>query len=164
MRTCVYFPSQHWDLIWIRYVQVVAISLCEFICVSVLLCLEGLASFVSYLPLTFTFLLPLPQSPPKPRGEEFNGDIPFWTECSKLSLSARCLAVGLCIPINHRKKLLWWWLGRIWCYEHSRMLLGVISKLCSFSRTMVFGFYVHAYLVWSFWPPDSVGHGFHLRK
>lgn len=43
------------------------------------------------------FLHPLPQGSLGPGGEGFDGDSSTRAECSKVSHSAHCLAVGLCI-------------------------------------------------------------------
>jgi hypothetical protein len=72
------------------------INVSEFICVWIMLILEGLAfSWCCSSPLSLTVTLPsLPWSSLCPDGE-FDGDLPFKTECSKVSHSLQCLAVVL---------------------------------------------------------------------
>ena len=61
--------------------------------------------------------------------EGFDGDIPFRTECSKVShcLPNVWLSVSLIVPICCTRKLLWWWMNKALIYEYSRMSLGVFS-------------------------------------
>lgn len=51
-------------------------------------------------------------------------------------------------------------------YNHNGTPLGVILSLCSFSRIVVFGFPVGAWLSWSqvFGHLNSVGYGFQLMR
>ena len=85
-----------------------AAKVCESICGSALLCLEGLISLLSSLPLALTiFVLLLLQSSLIPEGENL-------METSHLGLSVpRSLTLhivscgSLCIPIRCRRKLLW---------------------------------------------------------
>lgn len=51
-------------------------------------------------------------------------------------------------PIYFRRKLLWWWVSETLIYGSSRIKLGIIL-LCSFIRTIVFGFSTGP---WPLWP------------
>ena len=52
------------------------------------------------------------------------------------------------------KKLLSWWMRKTLLYGYSRMPLGVMLLLCSFSRTIVFGFSLDYWPIW----PQVLGH------
>ena len=68
-----------------------AAKVCESICGSALLCLEGLISLLSsFYSGTYHLCASSPAEFPDPRGGEFDGDIPFRIECSKVSHSAHC--------------------------------------------------------------------------
>lgn len=55
-----------------------------------------------------------------------------------LSLSTHCPIVGLCVSSHIlKRKLLRWWLCEALAYGYSRMLLGVVSLLWSFSKTLL---------------------------
>ena len=63
-------------------------SLCEFISAVALLCLEDLVSLVSSIPSgSYNLSASSSSGVPEPRGEEFDGDIPFRAECSKVAHS-----------------------------------------------------------------------------
>lgn len=57
--------------------------------------------------------------------------------------------VSVFAPIYSRVNLFWWWLKKTLIYEYSRVLLGVILLLCSFSNIAVFGFSLGPWPVWS---------------
>lgn len=79
---------------------------------------------------------------PDPWGEEFDGDISFRAEYSKVSHSLHYvwLWVAVFVPICCRRKIACWWLSKAPMYVFSRIPLGVISLLCFFSRTVTSGF------------------------
>lgn len=68
---------------------------------------------------------------------------PFSTESSKVSYSIFTLcpvvAVSICSYLLQKETSLML-VDKTLFYEYSRMSLGVIILLCSFSRTVVFGF------------------------
>lgn len=75
-------------------------------------------------------------------GERLDEDIPFRVECSKISHSLHTaqLWVSVLTTVYYRRKLLWWWPSETLIYRYSWMSLRVISSMCLFSRTVVFGF------------------------
>jgi hypothetical protein len=75
------------------------------------------------------------------RGEKFDGDIPFKTQCYKVSYSLHIvqLWITIFVPISCRMKLLWWHLRNTLIYEHGKIQL-VIWLLCSLSISVVVGF------------------------
>lgn len=79
---------------------------------------------------------------PGPWEEGFDGDILFRAEHSKVScpLHTVRLWVSVLVPICCKRKLLQWWLRKPLIYEYSRMSPWVHLLLCSFHRTVVFGF------------------------
>lgn len=79
--------------------------------------------------------------PPLPRGRDFlEWYIPFGAvQGFLLHIFSGCGFLYL-PPISCWRKLLWWWLSKVWIYEHSKMLLGVTLGLPSFSRTVVLHF------------------------
>lgn len=73
-------------------------SLCEKICVPVLLCLQGGVFLVLSTISDLTIALPFLSSSyiPEPWGEGVDKVTPYGAEFSKISHSARCLVVGIC--------------------------------------------------------------------
>lgn len=90
---------------------------------------------------SYTLLRPRPQGSLGPE-EGFDGDILFRAEHSKVScpLHTVRLWVSVLVPICCKRKLLQWWLRKPLIYEYSRMSPWVHLLLCSFHRTVVFGF------------------------
>lgn len=84
----------------------------------------------------------------------------FKTDCSKVSPSLHIvqLWVSVFVPIYCRRGLLCRWLSETLICKYSRMLLGVILSLHSFSRTVVFSSSSLpkslSCLVSSSWPPE----------
>lgn len=76
-----------------------SLSLSEFICVLPLLCLEGLYSSVYSIPSGFFNLSSSSSSTEflKLRRELFDEDVPFVLEYPKVSYSAKCVAMDLCM-------------------------------------------------------------------
>lgn len=122
-------------------------SLLAQICVS----LDSLVSLVSSIVASSCLLFPKKSLIPEEM--DFDGDVPFRTECLVI------LLVGLYIcSIYYRRKLLWQWMSKTVIYEYIRLLLGDILLACFFFRTIASGFP----LVSGCWPPSSVKHEFHL--
>lgn len=143
------------------------LSLCKFICVPILLCLDSLESLESSI-LSGLYFLSSSSSIgfPEPWGERFDGDSPFRDQCSKVShaLHNVCLWVSVFVAICSRRKHLWWWMSKELIYEYNRMSLQVISSLCSFSRAVVFDFPLGPQPIefQDLHHPSSTGHGFHF--
>lgn len=72
----------------------------------------------------------------------------FKADHSRISYSLRLVwsYVFVFVSICCRRKLLWWWQD---IYEYSRLPLGVIPMLHSFSITVVFGFPLAPWLILS---------------
>ena len=71
------------------------LSLCKLIC-ALVLCLEGLVSLVAFIPSgSYTLSACSSSGFPDPWGEAFDGDIPFRTECSKVSRSLHIVCLWL---------------------------------------------------------------------
>lgn len=97
-------------------------------------------------------------------GVEFDGDILFRAQCSKVSLCIRWLWALKC-----RWKLLWRWLSTEKNSEHSGRSAGVLllqRSSHSSRRTIVFGFPVGSCAIQSQVPchPSTVGYGVDLIK
>lgn len=133
--TCAHFSPQHWDFIHLRSMQALNAAT-----VSV----NSYVHVVSRRPCSFAVIHPcwllqffylLFYTVPWTYGEGFNGDIPFRTECFKTSRSLYIVQLWLkvFVPIYCRRRLLSWWLSKSVIYEYSRMSLGVILLLHSFS-------------------------------
>lgn len=92
---CVHVSSRHWDPIWPRPVQALCMlhRLCEVMA-------SGLGDLVSLVSPTlsgsYVFLPPLAQ-PHLSREGGSDGEILFRTECSKVSFSAHCPPLSLCM-------------------------------------------------------------------
>lgn len=118
--------------------------LCEFIGVSVLLCLGGWSCFLGVFHshwLLKVFLPPLLPSflSPEERGLMKTSHLGLSIPKSIASLHD-VLCASVFVPIYFQRELLCPWLNKTLIYGCSRMLLGVIVVLPSFSRTVVFGF------------------------
>lgn len=140
------------------------LKLCEFVYLSILLSVWKKLFLVSSSPLVLRGFFASSSVPfPDPRGEEFDGNISFRADYSKVSHSLHnvWLWVSVFVPICCRRKIACWWLSKALMYVFSRMPLVVISLLCFFSRTVTFGFSPD---LWSqvLGHPSSIGCRFHL--
>ena len=87
---------------------------------------RALISWCSPFPLALTVnLSSLLQGLLSPVGEGFNGDIPFMTECSKVShsLCNASMWVSAFVTIYSRRKFLWWWLKKALVYACSHLII-----------------------------------------
>ena len=94
-----------------------AAKVCESICGSALLCLEGLISLLSsFASGSYNLCASFPAGFSDLQGGEFDGDIPFRIECSRPH-SAHCHNVGLLFIFIHLQEasLMWvkWGIGYI---------------------------------------------------
>lgn len=108
--------------------------------------IEGLVALLSWcllFPLALTFFPPLSASSsmvfPELWGGEFDGDISFKADSSKVShsLCVVWLWVSVFVRICFKRKCLWWWLRKALTYSNKSLV--VILLQYSFSR-VVFGF------------------------
>lgn len=101
------------------------------------------------------------------QGEGFDGDIPFRTECFKVSYSLHhvWLWESAFVPVCCRRELLWWCLSKALIYGYSRMSFRVILSLYFF-RPVVFGFSLGPWAVYSlvFGYSSSVRCAWHLAE
>lgn len=89
-------------------------------------------------------LPPLPQSSLSP-------DRRGWVKTSHLGLCTVRLWASVLVPVYCKeKKLLWGWLHKKLIYDgYSRVISGVILLLYSFNRTIIFGFPLGPWPIWS---------------
>ena len=115
-------------VVWTCAGHVCVATVSEFICASVLLCLEDIVSLES----SGSYSLSISSS----TRHLTLDDIPFRTECSNVSQSLHIvqLWVSLLVPICFKKKLLWWRLSKTLNYVYSNMSLDIILSLCSFCK------------------------------
>lgn len=104
-------------------------SLCEFIGLLSLLCLEVLGSLMSSIPLVF-YSLSISSSTECSELLRWGicwRHIPFRAECSEFSASLQMvwLWVSVFAHIYCGKKLLWWWLNKAWIYNCCRTFIAV---------------------------------------
>lgn len=149
------FTSQHWQPIWPRSKLALCKSLWVYMYMNLTVFRRPI-SLVSIHSCSYCFSDSCSIGYPGPWEEGFDGDKPFRAEFSKVfhSLHAHCPTVGLCIYSQRRMLLLW--LRNIVIYDYSRMSLGVILLVCSFSKTVVLGFTLGY--------PCSISGGFYLME
>jgi len=108
-------------------------GLCEYICI-----LSGQHCFLGFFyPIGIFFPLPLLPSSLSSKERSLRKTSHWGNECSKVSHSALVqLLVQVLDSVYCRKKLIWWRMNTTMIYWSSRMSLGSILLLCSFSRTI----------------------------
>ena len=92
----------------------------------------------------------------EPWREGFDGYNSFSTECSKIIVCTLFSCESVFVSRSFRRKS--WWLSMALIYGYSKMLLGVILSLHSSSWSVVFGFMLCHWPLWSRVLQD----GFHL--
>lgn len=102
-------------------------SVCDFICVPALLCLEDLV--VLNQSTSYSTGLPNPQ------GEAFDGGTPFRAECS--GVSPLCMLSACFCSHLLQEEASPMMLSKALTYEYSRLSLGVLSLLRSSYRTVL---------------------------
>lgn len=87
----------------------------------------------------------------KPEGKGFVLFRIFRIGCSKICHSLHIVQLWVCVLvfISYRRSLFWWWLIETLNYGYKIMLLGVILLLCSYSITIVYGFLLGVWPIWS---------------
>lgn len=124
--------SQHWDPICLGPAQALCGLLClnSHVCQSCCICKTFLVSSISGIH-TLCLFHTVPWT--------LRRGVPFRTVHSKVSLSAHCPVVGLCV-ISHllQEKAL---VMAEWDTVAITISLGVILLLCSFSKTKLFRFF-----------------------
>lgn len=117
-------------------------SLYEFICASVLLCLEDLVYKVPSIH-SGSYNLSTPSSIEFPEvwEEGSDEDIPFRNVGSKVSHALHIVQLwdfGIYCHLLQKKRFLWWWLNKI--YEYTRMMVG---------KGVIFGFPLGSWPIYS---------------
>lgn len=168
MGVCVYLPSQCWGPMWLGCVWALCMllqSLWAHMCISPVVsgrhCVLGVfhphwhwgSSCFLFCIAPWTL-------------EEGLSKTPIRTECLRVSQHIVHLWVFVFVSVCCWRKLLGWWLSKALISKHSRVSLGVILSVHSFSRIVVFGFPLGPWPIWSevLGHLISVRHGFHLLE